>query len=93
MGERTLHVSPMYRNPGNVYLWNPESWASKSVLNESGIPLIIGIKNPRLSWITLYGASLLRSAEAPRGMAQVIVEIRKRVLEPVRKGETRGPTC
>ena len=71
VGERTLHVSPMYWNPGNVYLWNLESLASKSVLKESGIPLIIGIKNPRLSWIILYGASLLRSAEAPRGIARV----------------------
>ena len=53
------------------------------MLKESGIPLNIGIKNPRLSWITLYGASLLRSAEAPRGMARVIVEIQK----------TRGATC
>ena len=48
VGERTLHVLPMYWNPGNVYLWNLESWASKSVLKEFGIPLITesGIRTP-----------------------------------------------
>ena len=46
MGERTLHVSPIYQNPGNVYLRNAKSWALKSVLKESGILLIIGIRNP-----------------------------------------------
>ena len=89
-------------------IWNLESRNSESrkLLNqESGLPRqgiwnpvsgirhpLRGIKNPRLSWITLYGVSLLRSVEAPRGMARVIVEIQKRVLEPVRKGETRGGT-
>ena len=61
-----------------------------------------GIRNPSNYWnqesktildyLSLYGASLLRSAEAPRGMARVIAEIQKRILEPVRKGETRGAT-
>ena len=33
---------------GNFLLWNPESWALESgmQLNESGIPLKIGIQNP-----------------------------------------------
>ena len=44
-----------FRNPRNFCLWNPESWAFESgtQLKESGIPLIIGIQNPRLSWILL----------------------------------------
>lgn len=78
----------------------------KCLLVESGILgfeiRARGIRNPSNYWnqesktfldyLSLYGASLLRSAEAPRGMARVIVEIQKRILEPVRKGETRGAT-
>ena len=35
------------RNPGNLCLWNPESWALESgiQLKESGIPLTIEIRN------------------------------------------------
>ena len=38
------------RNPGNSCLWTPESWALKSgiQLEESKIPLTIGIRNPVL---------------------------------------------
>ena len=34
--------------PGNVYLWNPKSWALEfeMQLKESGIPLTIGFQNP-----------------------------------------------
>ena len=37
-----------FRNPGNVCLWNPESWVLESgiQLKVSGIPLTIGIQNP-----------------------------------------------
>ena len=37
-----------FRNPGNCWLWNAESWALESglQLKESGNPLTIGIRNP-----------------------------------------------
>ena len=37
------------KNVDNFSLWNPESWALESgiQLKESGIPLMIGIQNPR----------------------------------------------
>ena len=82
------------RNPANY--WNQESGLPRQgIWNPvSGVrhPLR-EIKNPRLSLITLYGASLLRSAEAQRGMARVSVENQKHVIEPVRKGETLEATC
>ena len=37
-----------FRNPENDCLWNPESWAleSRTELKDSGMPLMIGIRNP-----------------------------------------------
>ena len=37
-----------FRNPGNFCLWNLESWALESgiQLQESGIPMTVGIQNP-----------------------------------------------
>ena len=58
------------RNPWNFYLWNLESWALESgiQLQEFGISLMIGIRNPpygiqnpKLSWIPLHWAILLAS--------------------------------
>ena len=45
---RSPHVIKGFRNPGNLCLWNPESWALDSgiQLKESGILMTIGIQNP-----------------------------------------------
>lgn len=95
------------RNPGLL----------KSVLKESGIPLIIGIRNPdspdKESEIQYLDSCIhcvksriqdclglpdmgpLSSAaqRTQKGMARVSVEIQKRVIEPLRRRETRGATC
>ena len=43
------------RNPGKYCYWNPKCWALESEIQvkESGVPVTIGIQNPRLESSTL----------------------------------------